>query len=102
MADENSLIRVGKVCNVNKDNKTARVYYPSMSNMVSDWLPVLQFPGITTDSAGGHKHTEPEETNYAGSHTHKEMSWMPTVNQKVLVIMEYGFNSGGYIAGVIP
>lgn len=102
MAEENSMIRVGKVSSVDEKNLKARVYYPAMSNMVSDWLPVLQHPHIKTDYAGGHKHKEPEETDYAGSHTHAQLSWMPKVNDKVLVIMEYGFNSNGYIAGVIP
>jgi len=35
-------------------------------------------------------------------HWHKNWGWMPNVNDKVLVIMEYGFNSGGFIVGVIP
>ena len=73
MAKENSLVRVGKVSDVNSANHTARVYYPSMSNMVSDWLPVLK----TSDS------------------------WMPRINDNVVVLMEFGFNSGGYILGVI-
>jgi len=102
VAKENSMIRVGKVSAVDANNKKARVFYPSMSNMVSDWLPVLQFPSATTNSAGGHKHKEPAETDSAGYHSHNQLNWMPKVNDKVLVIMEYGFNSNGYIAGVIP
>ena len=102
MADANDLIRIGKVSSIDVNNKKARVYYPARSNMVSDWLPVLQFPGAKTNSAGSHKHTEPAETNYAGGHTHTDLTWMPKVNDRVLVIMEPGFNAPGYIAGVIP
>lgn len=103
MADANDLIRIGKVSSIDANNKKARVYYPARSNMVSDWLPVLQFPGLTTNYSGGHKHTCPDgETNSAGSHSHTSLSWMPKVNDKVLVIMEPGFNAPGYIAGVIP
>lgn len=102
MAEENSMIRVGKVSDVNNSALKARVFYPGMGNMVSDWLPVLQFPGMTTNYAGSHKHTSPEETNSAGGHSHTTDKWMPKVNDKVLVIMEYGFNSSGYVAGVIP
>ncbi len=103
MAAENDLIRVGKVSVIDAANHRARVFYPSRSNMVSDWLPVLQFPGLTTNYSGGHKHTCPDgETNSAGSHNHTSSSWMPKVNDKVLVIMDPGFNAPGYIAGVIP
>ena len=104
MADENSLIRVGKVSAINASQKKARVFYPSMSNMVSDWLPVLQFPALKTGSAGGHSHTDSMggSTSGGGSHSHTSSEWMPKVNDKVLVVMEFGFNSGGYIMGVIP
>ena len=103
MAEETDLIRVGKVSAVDNNKFKARVYYPSMSNMVSDWLPVLQFPELTTNSMGSHKHNDSigGETSSGGNHKHTQSSWMPKVNDKVLVIMEYGFNSGGYIAGVI-
>ena len=77
MADTNSLIRVGIVSAVDNNARKCRVYYPGMRNLVSDWLPVVQFPSI-------------------------KAAWMPGVNNKVLVVMECGFNSGGYIVGVIP
>ena len=104
MADANDLIRIGKVSSIDANNKKARVYYPARSNMVSDWLPVLQFPGLTTGSSGSHRHKDSQDgdTTYAGGHTHTSSSWMPKVNDKVLVIMEPGFNAPGYIAGVIP
>ena len=88
MANENSLVRVGKVSAVDPGRLRARVFYPGMHNMVSDWLPVIQFPAMNTNVVVNHQHTA--------------ATWMPGVNDTVLVIMEYGFNSGGYIAGVIP
>ncbi len=103
MADQNSLIRVGKVSSIDTSKKKARVYYPSMNNMVSDWLPVLQYPGIATSWSGSHQHSySGGETGSSGNHNHTTSSWMPKVNDKVLVIMEFGFNSGGYVVGVIP
>ena len=104
MAADNDLIRRGKVSAIDAPNLRARVFYPDRSNMVSDWLPVLQFPALTTNSAGSHKHTDSigGSTSAGGGHTHTASSWMPKVNDKVLVIMEPGFNAPGYIAGVIP
>ncbi len=103
MAEEDSMVRVGKVSAVDKNNYKARVWYPSMSNMVSDWLPILQHPNGKTNTTGYHKHGSPVgDTDSAGGHSHNEWKWLPNVNDKVLVIMEYGFNSQGYIVGVIP
>jgi len=91
MAEENTMVRVGKVSSVDSSKLMARVYYPSMSNMVSDWLPILQQPiSGRTGSADGHTHS-------IGG-----VTILPKVNDKVLVIYEYGFNSQGYIVGVIP
>lgn len=102
MADENSpvrsLIRIGIVSKVDSANHMAKVYYPDMSNMVSDWLKCV-YQGM--GGAGGHKHTTPSETDVAGYHTH-DGKWVPKVNDRVLVLMEYGFNPSGYILGVIP
>ena len=92
MAALENLIRVGKVSSVDATNKKARVYYPGMKNMVSDWLPVIQWPTMQTDYA----------LSGANKHWHEYWGWMPNVDDKVLVIMEYGFNSSGYILGVIP
>ena len=128
MADKDSLVRVGKVSSVDSDKRMARVLFPGLDNMVSDWLPVLWFPGFTNTSEGSHYHNvtipslsggtgsggDPAHTHgvsvsgasavtdYAGYHTHDINQWMPRVNDRVLVIMEYGFNSAGYIVGVIP
>ncbi len=74
MADVNSMVRRGIVSNVNEDKHTAQVYFPDMNNMVSGWLPVL----------------------------HHGTEWDPMVNDPVIVLMGYGFNSEGYILGVVP
>ena len=44
VADTNSMIRVGIVMDVDEEKKRVRVYYPDLSNMVSDWLIVPQRP----------------------------------------------------------
>jgi hypothetical protein len=126
--EQKGLLRVGKVSSVDSANRKARVIFPGMNNMVSDWLPVLWFPGFTNTSDGSHQHsvdlgTSSGETDYggtpshahgvtvhngsattanAGYHTHQINQWMPRVNDRVVVAMEYGFNAAGYILGVIP
>ena len=91
MAEVNSMIRVGIVSAVDSGEKTARVYFPDMDDMASDWLPVLQRPG------------EKLSTNTVQSHSHSGTvgTFMPSVNDRVLVLYAYGFNSDCYILGVI-
>ena len=86
MADLKSLVRVGYVSDVNSSNGTARVAFPDMNDMVSDWLYVMRYPhmSVTVDTT---------QTDVA--------DWFPAVNDKVLVLMAYGFNSDGFILGVI-
>lgn len=67
------MVRVGIVSSVDASKHMARVYYPDAGNMVSGWLYVLK-----TSS-----------------------SWMPTIDQRVLVIYPDGWNEDGYIDGVI-
>lgn len=104
MAEVDSMVRVGIVSSVNETNMTARVYYPDMSNMVSDWLKVIQYQHPYTTYDGEHSHTDSAggATSTAGSHRHKVEPWLPEINDKVVVLMSYGFNSTGYILGVIP
>ena len=107
MADTNSMVRVGFVSDVRKSNGTARVCFPDMDNMVSDWLYVMRYPNLTvyasTGSAGSHSHGGAVGSD--GGHTHgvsvSVTDWFPNVNDKVLVLMAYGFNSDGFILGVI-
>ena len=97
MAEENSMIRVGIVSDVNPDKLRARVYFPDLNNMVSDWLYVLQRSkapsNVTVEAAEGHTHEA------SGADQGK---WIPEVNDMVVVVYTYGFNTDGYIVGVIP
>ena len=92
MAELNSMVRIGVVSALDKKKKTVRVYFPDMGNMVSGWLYVLQRTGetISTNSAMSH------------SHSGKVESFMPKVNDRVLVLYPYGWNMDGYVLGVIP
>ena len=107
MADKNGLVRVGRVSSVDSGKRAARVIFPGLGNMVSDWLPILWYPGVETTSNGSHQHDIKDDpytdvTAFGGYHSHEVKNWMPRVDDRVLVIMEYGFNSSGYIVGVIP
>lgn len=105
MADERTLFRRGIVSDVDEVKKKVRVYFPDLSNMVSDWLFVPQrpFEGVAkfapfhvdaeTGSADGHTH--PVYISYSDS------TWLPKKGVQVLVVYEYGFNSAGYVLGVI-
>lgn len=91
MAGTNSMTRIGIVSAVDSDKKRARVYYPDMDDMVSDWLFVLQRSGTyTSSSADGHSHSV-----HVGT-------WMPEINDRVFVAYLPGFNTDGFILGVIP
>ena len=91
MAEVDSMVRVGIVSAVNSSQKTARVFFPDMDNMMSDWLPVLQRAGESISTNTSQEHT----------HTGTVGSFLPKVNAKVLVLYPYGFNTDGYILGVI-
>lgn len=103
MAEVDSMVRVGIVSAVNSSQKTARVFFPDMDNMMSDWLPILQRPGekISTGSAGSHDHNGAVAAGGSHSHSGSVSSFVPKVNDTVLVLYGYGFNVDGYILGVI-
>lgn len=126
--DENrNIIRVGIVSAIDPAHLRARVYFPHLDNLVSDWLAVIQQPiELSTEDAGSHSHTGSLSSN--GSHTHggevpsggshahdvtiesagehahnlSIYGWMPEVNEKVLVLYIQGFSADGFILGVIP
>lgn len=100
MGGIDSLVRVGIVDNVKKSDYTVRVHYPGMGNMVSDWLKVLQQPNAKTSYSGLHSHGG--EVGSDGNHRHDVEPWLPEVNDQVVVLMQYGFNSTGFVLGVIP
>lgn len=92
MAEVNSMVRVGRVSSVNLGAKQCRVFFPDQGNMVSDWLPVLQRP------------MESVEIKPAEEHVHKAYVtwWMPEVNDRVVVVYPYGWNTNGFVLGAIP
>lgn len=119
MGDVRSMIRVGIVSDVDEKKRLLRVYYPDMSNMVSDWLQVLTYPRLKFRIKGGsHTHDGGEHTHEGvggtgshehsgGEHTHtwddvEVYEWFPKVDDKVLVVYAYGFNSEGFVLGVLP
>ncbi len=97
MAETNSLIRVGVVSDIDNTRLRARVYYPDLSNMVSDWLFVLQRPYLVSNPVSINENEGHRHTSYFGLR-----KWMPKIDDKVLVIHTYGSNTDGYIVGVIP
>lgn len=90
--DAKSMVRIGIVSSLDKEKLKARVFYPDMNDMVSDWLYVLQRPGEHVDvkTAADHKHEA------------KVTTWMPDINMSVVVLYPYGWNMDGFILGVIP
>ena len=72
MDNASTMIRVGVVSSTNSTQRKARVIFPALDNLVSDWLFVLQ-----------------------------QGSWMPSVNDRVLVLYLPGFNTDGFILGEI-
>ena len=100
------MVRVGVVSDVDTANKKIRVYYPALSNMVSDWLFVLQRPfhgaanfapfhvGVQIGEAEEHSH--PAYVSYGDN------VWLPKIDESVLVLYPEGCNTDGYVLGVIP
>jgi len=68
-----NITRYGTVSSINTANKTARVIFEDKDNLVSGWLHVIQ----------------------------RSDSWMPNVNDTVLVIYLPIFNADGFILGGI-
>jgi len=90
--DASGMVRIGIVSSVDTSERKARVFFPDMNNMVSDWLYVLQRPREVVDVKESEGHT----------HSASVTSWLPKVNERVLVIYLYGWNTDGFILGVIP
>lgn len=92
MPDIDSMVRVGVVSSIDAEKKRARVYFPDRGNVVSGWLFVLQRTGetIQTEEEADHSH----EGTVGG--------WMPGIGDVVLTVYPAGWNTDGYILGVIP
>ena len=104
MADNNYVFRVGIVSALNSTDKTVRVFFPELDDMVSGWLYVLQRPGetISASEAGAHTHDDEVPPGGAHGHTGTVQTFMPKVNDRVLVCYPAGVGMSGYILGVIP
>lgn len=85
------MVQVGIVTAV--QGTTVRVLFRE-SGMTSGWLPVLQHngAGVTMQKAGDPTHT----------HKASVTTWMPNINDAVLVLYSPIQNSDGYILGRIP
>lgn len=92
LADLDSLVRVGVVSVVDPAKKMCRVFFPDLEDMVSDWMPVLQRPGekVVVKSSEGHTHEAEVGV------------WLPKEKARVLVVYPFGWNTNGYVVGVIP
>lgn len=103
MAELNAMVRTGIVSDVKASEGKARVYYPDMDDMVSDWLYVMRYPGLSVSivSKGAHTHDDAVISDGRHSHNVNMEDWMPRVNDTVLVLYAYGHNADGYILGVI-
>lgn len=103
MAELNAMVRTGIVSDVKASEGKARVYYPDMDDMVSDWLYVMRYPGLSVSivSKGDHTHGGAVSSDGRHSHNVNVEAWMPRVNDTVLVLYAYGHNADGYILGVI-
>ncbi len=107
MKEGASVVRVGIISDIDRRGGKARVYYPSMDDMVSDWLYIMRYPScaisMTVSNSGGHSHDG--GIPYDGEHSHSISAtitdWFPEINDKVLVLYPPGFNTDGYILGVI-
>ena len=84
MTNESNMLRIGIVSSVSPGGGKARVFFPTMNNMVSDWLYVLRYPNAKTEG---------DETAI--------IDWVPEVNDRVLCAFLYGQNTDGFILGAI-
>lgn len=90
-----SLVRIGTVTDVDTSQRICRVYYKDRG-YTSGWLRVL----INTPSDTGYTSGGSDEYAFS-SHAHGISSWMPKVNDSVLVLYLPAQNSDGYVLGGI-
>lgn len=107
-----NLVRIGTVSSIDAGQRKARVIFKDKDNMVSGWLFVIQRSGagVNVVPDGGHTHTISDTYTGKGSastvsnHNHPGTtvaSWMPKVNDTVLVVYLPVFNADGFILGAI-
>ena len=105
------MIQLGTVTALDEGKKKGRVIFQD-TGITSDWLYVLQYPGmgIEVTPDGGHTHTITDTYTGGGSastepdHDHSgttTTAWMPVINDTVLVLYLPIFNSDGFILGKV-
>lgn len=103
-----NLVRIGTVISIDAGRKKARV-----NNMVSGWLFIIQRSGadVSVTPDGRHTHTISDTFTGKGSastetnHNHQNTtvtSWMPKVNDTVLVLYLPVFNADGFLSVAHP
>lgn len=92
MAALEQIVRVGTVSSVNTAERTARVKFSYLGDMVSGSLRVMQHYAcaveVTTDQAHNHPDT-------------RTTFWMPEVGDTVLCLYLPVFNGDGVVLGVL-
>jgi phage baseplate assembly protein gpV len=102
------IVRVGTVSSINTANRTARVKFTHLGDMVSGNLRVMQQYACDvhvepdndhahTDSMDGSTSTIPKH-NHPGTYT---TYWMPKVGDTVICLYLPVFNGDGVILGVL-
>ncbi len=87
-----NIIRIGTVSSVNPSERTARVKFEYLDDLVSGPLRVLQRDGCDLDIKMAESHTHPNS---------KTEFWMPKVGDVALCLYLPVFNGGGVILGVL-
>jgi hypothetical protein len=102
-----NIVRVGVVSAVDAEKRRARVYFDALG-ITSGWLFVLQRHGsvVTAANDGGHSHTVSGggTASAVPAHAHAGSvvtTWMPGVNDIVLVLYIPIHNGDGFILGGI-
>ena len=95
--DMDSIIRIGKVSDINAANRTVRVRFNDV-NITSGWLKVLRTPPFIGNDDPPKEVTKTEKE--AGHfHELKIITWFPAVGETVLCLYNPGFNEDGYVIG---
>lgn len=107
------MVQVGTVSDIDAQKKKVRVKFPD-TEIVSGWLYVLQRPGagLSIKADGGHTHEVKVKDTYTGggsgeikhvpAHDHKESvttTWLPKVNDRVVVLYLPIANGDGFVLG---
>jgi hypothetical protein len=102
------IVRIGIVSSVDGDNRTVRVKFSSLNDMVSGNLPVMQRNGGGVNVAPDNRHSHTDSrggtcsTVSAHSHTGSITGyWLPSVGDTVLCLYLPIFGGDGIVLGAI-